>query len=63
MTAIFNTTHGSTLAAICVHWWTNSTGELLHLPDPAQWDWAAIWAAAAVGLLLASRGRLLRQTA
>jgi uncharacterized protein len=58
LTGLFNATAGSTLAAILLHFTNNLTGELLRLPDLAEWYRFALFALVAIGLVIATRGRL-----
>jgi uncharacterized protein len=61
MTWLFNRTGRSTLSAILLHYSDNLTGELLHLPDLAEWYRLALYLLLALALAAVSRGELARR--
>jgi uncharacterized protein len=60
ITWLFNATGRSTLSAILVHYTDNLSGELLRLPDLAEWYRFALYVLLALALAAASRGGLAR---
>lgn len=61
MSALFNASAGSTLSAILIHFTNNLTGELLRLPDMAEWVRMGAMGLVALALIAATRGRLFEK--
>lgn len=58
MSALFNASAASTLSAILIHFTNNLTGEMLRLPDEAEWYRTGAMALVTLALVAATRGQL-----
>jgi len=61
MSALFNASAASTLSAVLIHFTNNLTGELLRLPDEAEWLRMGAMGLVALAIIVATRGRLCLQ--